>query len=487
MKLFPWSTPLSATLSVSLLALVGCGNGANGAGGSGGQVTSTDGASSDGSTSDATSTASTSIASSSHASATSTSTGMGLPCTPLKDGVSPNPTPGECQGNVAVTCGQDGFLTQETCTGSSTCSTYDLTEQRFDGLAAKWVDGRTVGWAGCKPAGTTPCVMSWNGNTYEPTTQPHCEGANKFQCVRPPAPDLFSGSPQLQYWTKDGWLLDEACGATERCAGGNIGSLTCIPTSTPPCDGTEPFCSAQGIVQCYGQWESQPGYRVTEPCNVPGDVCHQGAQYPFCGSAAEVPCDEATFGPRHCEAGGGSVVECYNGFTSHSNCATCLDGQGQTVACHCDQVYSNSGSSWTPATGLVCSSSPSPSCVPQATVDCNPMVEPDTCNANVAHRCVGHWEDLDCAAKGLVCGVTNGLAGCKSATAAACAPGYHSHCDGTTMVACCGCGNGGFLFGPVPPPCVPGFEVRSDCAMMGGMYSCQAQPPPFSAVECKFM
>lgn len=456
-----------------------------GAGGATASASASDGSGGAGGSEAATTSSSTTSTSSKASSSASTGTGMGIPCVALADGVAPNPTPGACQGNVAITCGQDGFLTQETCAAGTTCSTYDLSEWRFDGAAVnpKWVPGRTVTWAGCKPDGTTSCSMAFDGNVYQPAVHPHCDGVNRIDCRLPPAPDLFSSSPQLIYGTTDAWLLTTPCGANQRCAGSDtIDVLTCIDASTPACDGTEPLCTPQGILQCYGTWESSPGYRVTESCGA--DVCYQGAQYPFCGPPGETPCDAATFGNPRCEVGNGSIVSCYNGFTSHQSCGTCSDG-AQMVPCRCDAEYAQSGYSWNPTTGLECSQTAQPACVPQASVDCDPATEPDTCNGNVAHRCLGHWEDLDCAAKGLVCGVTNGLAGCKAANAPACTFPGQDHCDGTTMVGCCGCGRADFLFGGGGPPCVPGFEVRTDCAAMGAPYSCTSVFM-FGPVECKY-
>jgi hypothetical protein len=432
--------------------------------------------------------ATTSSATTAGSTTASTGTGMGIPCVALKDGMAPNPTPGTCQGNVAVTCGQDGFLTQEACSAGTTCSTYELSEWRFDGAAVnpKWVAGRTVTWAGCKPQGTTSCTMAFNGDYYAPTmpAHPHCNGQDQIACRTPPAPDLFSSYPQLQYGTKDGWLVTTPCGPNQRCAGSDTWDvLTCIDASTPSCDGTEPFCSGQGIVECQGTWESQPGYRVTQSCGA--DQCYTGTQGPFCAPPGEVACDAASFGPPRCEADGTSVVSCWNGFTSHQSCATCLDEHGQTVACRCDALYAQSGWSWN-GTSIQCNTTASPACVPQVSVDCDPATEPDTCNGDVAHRCLGHWEDLDCAAHGLTCGVTNGLAGCKAANAPTCDAGaYQDHCDGTTMVGCCACGHADFLFGASPVPCAPGYEVRTDCASLGANYSCKSVFM-FGPVECQY-
>mgnify|MGYP001546726799 CR=1 FL=1 len=133
----------AAWLSVLAGSLVACGDDATTTtGGTGGSTTSTGGAESVSVASSSADTGTTTAASS--------STGMGTPCTPLKDGVDPNPTPGACEGNVAVTRGQDGFLASESCSGGSSCAEYDLQEWRFDGNSTNpmWVKGRTVHWAG---------------------------------------------------------------------------------------------------------------------------------------------------------------------------------------------------------------------------------------------------------------------------------------------------------------------------------------------------
>ncbi|HTJ85276.1 MAG TPA: hypothetical protein VL400_26345 [Polyangiaceae bacterium] len=419
------------------------------------------------------------------AASTSTSTGpVGEPCISLADGVAPNPTPGHCEGSSAVTCGKDGFLETEACAPGYECREYALDEWRFDGAAVDptWVPGRTVDWAGCVQAGAAPCETAFNGNYYEAVDSPHCEGADKVSCRSLPAPSLFDNSPQLQYGADMGWVETLSCAADERCAGSDtLDVLTCIPADTPACDGTEPSCTPDGIEQCWGTWESLPGYRLTEPCPQ-GQVCYEG-DYPFCDVPGEVPCDESTFTTR-CEPDGGSIVYCYAGYTHHGSCATCWDGNAQ-VPCRCDDSFSHDSWSWAGGE-LTCSTASAPECIPQTAVDCDPSVDADTCVGTVARRCLGHWDELDCASAGMVCGVASGIAGCMSATATACDVFDSGTCNGTAIDTCCGCGhpvNVGAV--PATPPCVPGFSVTLDCADLGGNYSCMnTAPPPFHFAEC---
>lgn len=414
----------------------------------------------------------------------STSTSMQVPCAPLSNADNPSPTPGVCQGNVAVTCGQDGYLAQEACPSGFACVEYDLSEKRFDGLAAVWVDGRTVGWAGCLPDGAAPCPLEWNGNYFWSTEPPHCDGADQVQCLPKPAPSLFDNYPQLQYGADEGYVRILPCQPGERCAGSDtVDQLTCIDAATPACDGSEPKCTPEGIEHCYGTWESLPGYAAVEPC-YQGAVCYEGSDYPFCGAPGEVACDAAA-SPTVCAPDNGSIVSCSNGFTHHSSCAQCLE-DGQNVPCRCDTLVSSTGWGWSPD-GLVCSESQTPTCVPQAAADCDPQVDLDVCNGDVAHRCVGHWDDVDCGALGMVCGVGDGVAGCRAPDALACDPGtFQQSCDGDTIVACCGCGWAWILFGPsLPAPCVSGFEVRADCAAWGP-YHCDPPANFADLAECVY-
>lgn len=382
---------------------------------------------------------------------------------------------------MATTCGQDGFLEHDACDAGTECKTYTLHEKRFnaDPDNPAWIDAREVTWAACLPAIATACPVEWNGNYYWPTNAPHCDGPQKISCRMVPAPDLFSNSPQLLYGADEGYVQSDACASGSKCAGGDtIDVLTCIDEDTPACDGTEPSCSGNGIEYCGGTWESLPGYKVVEPCQG-ANVCYEGTGGPFCGPAGEVPCAEGT--SPACAPDDASIVGCYNGFTYHQSCAMCSSPTGQ-VPCRCDETASSSGWTWTP-NGLVCSESMWPACVPAAAPDCDPATDADTCVGNVAHRCLGHWEDIDCAAVGKVCGVGDGVAGCRAANAPACSTGANESCAGTEIVGCCTCGSLQVLFGPqLDAPCVSGFEARVDCADMG-TYHCET-----TAVwaECKF-
>jgi hypothetical protein len=405
-------------------------------------------------------------------------------CAPLKNAEDPTPTPGLCQGDVAITCGQDGFLIEEPCQAGFSCVEYELTEKRFDGIAGVWVDGRTVGWAGCLPEGAAPCPIEWKGNYFWSTDPPRCEGVDRVQCLPMPAPSLFDNFPQLQYGSEEGYVRVSPCPAGERCAGSDtVDVLTCIDEATPSCDGSEPTCTAGGIEYCYGTWESLPGYVVVQTCD-PGTVCYEGTDYPFCEVPGELPCDPAAT-PTACAPDGGSIVSCVNGFTHHDSCALCVD-DGQNVPCRCDTLASQTSWGWTPD-GLLCTESATPACVPQAAADCDPLIDVDFCDGDVAHRCVGHWDDIDCGALGMVCGVGDGVAGCRAPDAAACDPGTQQSCDGDTIVGCCGCGWVTILLGPgLQAPCVSGFEVRSDCSALGS-YQCDPPEAWYPWAECEFV
>lgn len=472
---------------VSLAFVAGCGEDPGESGGSGG-----DGGSGDGGATSAAETSSAGKTTGSSSNATSTtaassSTG-GEPCDPLKNADDLSPTPGHCDGDVAVTCGQDGFLVFERCNGGTECREYELSEWRFNGLIDPpvWEPARTVDWAACLPVGAESCPVAWNGNYYWMVDPPHCEGASKIMCRNMPAPDLFSNYPQLQYGSETGWLSVVDCPSGEKCAGSDtIDQLTCIDEDTPACDGTEPSCAGDAIEYCAGTWESLPGYKVLYDCT-PGLTCYEGTSGPFCREPGEVPCDDATFDPV-CTGDASAIVSCYNGWTSHQSCATCFDG-AQQVPCRCDDLATATGWSWN-GNGLDCSESHGLACVPQAAADCDPDVDVDVCNGAVAHRCVGHWDDIDCGALGQICEVAAGRAGCRDANAPACDPwSFQQSCDGDVIVSCCACDRSNVLFGPPPAaPCVTGYEVRADCGAWGP-YVCD--PPEWMGspwAECVFM
>jgi hypothetical protein len=474
----------AAIAAVFLAAGAGCDEqtgpdpSSGGSGGTGGGPTSTTG--SEGPTSG------TDTGASAGSAPASTGSG-GTPCDPLADATDTTPTPGECQGNVAVTCGQDGFLVHERCGEGTECREYVLDEQMFnaDPNNPAWVPHRTVDWAGCLPIGAESCERIWTGSYYVWADPPHCDGASKLVCLGFPAPDLFGNAPQLQYGGPEGYLSVVDCPAGERCAGSSsIDQLTCIPESTPACDGTEPNCGAGGIEHCYGTWESLPGYKWVEPCTA-GMVCYEGTSGPFCREPGEVPCDDATF-VEACSADFGSIVDCYQGWTIHQSCSMCLD-DGQTVPCRCDALTDLVGWSWIGG-NLSCSEAVGLACVPQAAADCDPLVDQDQCVGDVAHRCVGHWDVIDCAAHGLVCDVGAGHAGCRAPNAQPCEPwNYQETCDGTEIVACCACEFYPW-FAPAPPaPCVTGFEIRLDCADWGSVYACEPPQFPEPWGECVYM
>src|SRR4051812_20062299 len=103
------------TASLTSLLLGGCSSDlvqsttSSGAGGTAGSNAST-------TSSVATATSSTGASTSTTSSTSPASSGRAVAwCSPLKNAFDPAPTPGKCEGSVAVTCGQDGSLAEETC------------------------------------------------------------------------------------------------------------------------------------------------------------------------------------------------------------------------------------------------------------------------------------------------------------------------------------------------------------------------------------
>jgi hypothetical protein len=221
---------------------------------------------------------------------------------------------------------------------------------------------------------------------------------------------------------------------------------------------------------------------VAESCGA-GLTCYDGITKPHCGAPGEVACDPASF-VNTCSPDGGSIVSCYDGFTYHASCSPCMDEHGVMGPCRCSTEVTVDGFEWT-AESVSCEEATQLTCVPISEGACDPATDADVCNGNVAHRCVNHWEDVDCAASGLVCDVGQGRAGCREANAAACNT-TTQQCDGTEIVACCMCGSGWFHPALPEPPCVPGFEVRGDCLGLGQYYTCAPSGGPFGSATCVF-
>ncbi|MFO0619695.1 MAG: hypothetical protein U0414_44335 [Polyangiaceae bacterium] len=449
-----------------------------------------DGSTSTGGGGDASTSSTTDATTATTTDASSSSGAMGEPCKPLKNADDPHPTPGACDANVATTCGQDGFLAHDACDASETCVEYTLHEKVFnaDPNDPAWVDGRDVKWAACLPADAEKCPTAWNGNYYWAVDPPLCDAANRVQCRNVPAPELFSNSPQMIWGNEEGWLQVLPCGPNEKCAGGDtVGELACIDAATPDCDGTEPKCSGNGIEYCAGTWLSTPGYKDVEPCNG-GNVCYTGTGGPFCEQPGETPCDDATT-PATCSATADAVITCYQGWTHHQSCATCFGPTGGMVPCRCEEETATNG--WWSSSGgsITCQESTGFTCVPKTVVDCDPATDADTCVGNVAHRCIGYWEDFDCASQGKICGVGDGVAGCRDPNAQPCSPiGTQSECQsGTEILGCCACGRIPTGFAPAQTlPCVSGFTGVLDCADLGAPYECKETNPPFGFAECVF-
>lgn len=379
--------------------------------------------------------------------------GEGVPCTPLSDVDAVNPTPGSCENNVAVTCGQDGYLVEEPCAADETCLTYDIQEWIIL-PSTELAEGRLVEWAGCVQTDAPECVMQLVGSHYEPEPG-HCDGADKLECFLPPNPGLIG--PRV-YGTEHGYLLRESCGVDEKCVVSNplYGTLACIPEDTPPCDGTEPFCDGDTIIRCQGASESDPGYQWPEACNIPGTICYQTGNFvAYCDVPGEVACDDNSFATA-CEDAA-TIVYCQAGFTHHTDCSTCIE-DGQQVPCRCDTEISSG-----------CSNNSKIVCAPDSEPDCDPQTEADYCAGDVAYRCIGRWEAFDCGTEGLQCDVADGVAGCRAADAPL---SSSQSCEGTELVGYCHCTGEMFgFFGP-SVPCVPGYEIRFDCASLVPPHSC---------------
>ncbi len=394
----------------------------------------------------------------------------------------PNPTPGRCQGNAAITCQSrtfkpsDSALVSETCAPGYECREYDLDVSNNGGAVFT-----QIRWAGCVQVGSQPCAV--DSITGAPADPYRCQGQQQIKCLMLPAPGAF-WTPQLDFFsatTPQGYLSVVSCPGTEVCAGDYVvGDLVCIPRGTPACDGSEGDrgrCAADGsgIVRCDGAWLSAPGHQELLPCPA-GQVCYPDSNGPYCDSPGEVPCDPATFGPSRCDASGMIIEQCRRPFTHHVDCRTYSNGILSFVG-RCAM-----GDYFTPkyANGT-CVRDQAAMCIPQdQPIDCDPARDFDQCLGDVMRHCDGtRWRGFDCSVSGMICDLASGMAGCRQANAVACDPAaavFSSSCAGTTVVGCCACGDLAFNQGPpLLPGCVPGYEVRHDCAADGA--TCQLLGP----------
>lgn len=392
----------------------------------------------------------------------------GKPCTPPGLDITSKPTPGRCQGSVAITCdGETKTEHSEACSGDTECRTFELDERKFDRDTGNgWLDSRKYTWAACIPKDAAPCTLTFNsiGGQWRPVDKPFftCDGDDEVSC-RVPRPDYPEGTKdgwQLAVGALDGWFFRTPCPAGETCRQALHEDRTkCGPKSAAACTpGATARCEQGGVTIC----DFEYGYEVHGACAA-GQVCG-----PICdGRIGCFPTGAAVCEPA-------SKPTACDTATSYTRCneLTCLPKVED-----CSSILASTPGGWANFPGKCAVVQGSPRCILTTDVVCDAATFVERCDGAKAVRCRDGLERAaSCDLEGLVCGIASGKAGCKAAQAPACTAGSPSTCDGGTVVSCCradGLSRGG-------QPCVPGYESRYDCTAEN--LSCRQTDPTFA--EC---
>lgn len=386
---------------------------------------------------------------------------LGGPCVAAGQDVSRTPTPGRCDGAVAETCDvATSRLRREVCGPDSECTTFELEERRYDrDHATGWLPSRKIPWAACVPKGAAPCALAFV-NGWTPTERPvhSCDGDARVFCTIP-------NKPTYPTYSKDGWQLTVGAtsgfrmptpcpsGQTCRVALAGEDATACIAKGATACDAqTAPRCAQSAVTYC----DTRYGYETTTACAA-GRTCTTGCEgRVLCADASAPRCDPTE--PTTQCATATSVARC-SSTTCRSEVEDCsrvlvyTPGKGtQYVAGRCAVVEG------------------APRCIRATDVLCDASSFTERCDGSRAVRCRGGLErPADCGASGRICEIAQGHAGCRAANAPTCTAGTRNACAGSSVVGCCGAAGESPIYQAGNTPCVPGYEVRHDCASDPGM------------------
>jgi hypothetical protein len=430
------------------------------------------------------------------------STGCVYPTDDLAQASPPQPTPGTCQGDVAATCDPlTHTVVGHACATGEVCATYTVTEHP-DGTVETGT-GRSYTWAGCLPAGATPCSFAWKPappgqippGAWTTSYAAQCQGNVALSCEMAP---VIGDTAYLDSWagTATGYVQTSACAANEACADDPNAPghpacyaaplVACSPVANSACDGDVLLdcngnayqkrvdCSAQGW-SCREDCSSAAGFTFQaaecRPPLAPGATqCSPSSYVPSCSDSSTVEdCQLLAPSPTTGDPGGGAVTpdcflsagQCVCYPTTHP-CSVIGCGVGSTN-CQCANVTSQG-----------------PECIDATDTLCDPSTTPDSCQGTVAQTCIGYVASVDCSLLGEVCAVAGGHSGCVAAPPTSCPDGGAStSCTGNTLVGCCPA-SGQFVTdaGDVEIPCAPGLEVKIDCTKIdtaSGGLSCTTQ------------
>jgi hypothetical protein len=402
----------------------------------------------------------------------------------------PQPTPGTCQGNTAVTCDPATHALQGTaCGASEACAVFTVTEHPWTTPPP----GRTYAWAGCIPAGATPCAFSWS--SFGPDSYPpgqwvtsyagNCQGNDALGCTMAPVitdPSYVSEGAG----TTTGYVSVTTCASDEACAvdpqdssyAGCYASplVSCSPVANSACSG-DLLLSCDGyayqtIVDCAAQGQvcredcpiglPNANAECRDPLSPSATQCAPSTFTAVCADSTDLEdCNPYTFAPGpdgDCFMNAGQCV-CY--ATVHS-CGDIGCGVDSTD-CECASVLSDGGTT--------------PQCVLATSTLCDPSTTPDSCKGSVAQTCIGYIVPTDCASLGEICKVEGGHAGCAASPATTCSGSASPTCTGDTLSGCCPpSGQFPINLENATTPCAPGFTVRFSCAAFSPTTTCTTTP-----------
>jgi hypothetical protein len=395
----------------------------------------------------------------------------------------PQPTDGQCQGNTAFTCNPTSHTLEGTACGSGeTCTVYAVTEHPDVTLTRT---GRTYQWAGCIPAGATPCTFSWSANppntvpsgSWLPSYTGKCQGNDALRCTMAP---VITDQAYLDEWagTTTGYVHVTTCGSGEACADDPRapGNPDCYTTPLVPCSPVaNSTCTGDVLNSCDGR-----PFQVRVDCAAQGQTCREDCPIGLPNTSAEcrdplpssaTACNPATF-TTVC-AGSTSIQDCNPGTFNGSAEADCFMAAGQCV-CYptshpCSEIGCGIGSTNCKCANVV---SQGAECIPANAALCDPSTTADFCQGTVATTCIGYVATLDCAPLGEICQVAGGHSGCIASPAKTCSASVTPSCSGNTLSGCCPA-SGEFVAGNYSVPCAPGYAVAYSCPALSPTLSCK--------------
>jgi hypothetical protein len=411
--------------------------------------------------------------------------GCVYPTDGLADAQWPQPTDGTCDGGSVVTCDPTTHhMIATACASGEVCALFDVTEN--PDVAYLGHAGRSYAWAGCVPAGATPCAFAWVSNP--PNTIPPgnwissyvsaCQGDAALTCQMDPVL-VDQGYVDLWAGTATGYVAVQTCAADEACAVANA-YADCYAAPLVPCSPVaSSACSGDVLLDCDGN-----AYQKRVDCTATGQTCREdcaaaiGLSYQPAECRDPLPsgatiCDPTTF--KNVCADTATLTDCTLGVGAASDCFM----SGSACVCYatehpCSQIGCGFGSSNCQCADIV---SQGAECIDASATLCAPATTPDVCKGTVAETCVGYLVDVDCATYGEICQVAGGHAGCIASPATACNASMAPSCKSDVLTGCCPT-SGEFLTNSYQIPCAPGFEVSFACSSIpGGMLMCTSTPP----------